>query len=649
MNKATFTRRQALSFISAALALPMMEDCHAAQTPSQSPVSLVPTLRRSVLADVRKGHVDIDGVVTSGNTSAVRVRVTTGAGVSVIKQVAVNSGKFRCRYPNDFLGAPKLRLGTLFIDATTDNDFDVTGPDHRQTEATIILYDSSGTVLPTGFTTGLIDREGRTDEKCAQWNEMRSLINLYLHSEGAMKANAERQTFDLANKADLEWFKNNLSLYEFRYRDRDWDHPLNHRVAQTFWQSVWSTWFNSSNDNPLDGNPKNNNPDNYRPYAFSNDFADVLIMHVMRIHAPIDPMENTLGFCREAARNLMAMQHKTASNFCLPDWQGMREIYTAGAFHYGMFNNGDYMTERKGWFYNPSFHDYAAGGVLNGRATWGLGEMLKADPEGPIAANLRDSIALSLRFCLHDGKKGGYVKTTPQGHVYWRDAGEHAYLLLGMLAACSVHPDMPVMIAPNDTQPLRRLCVNSLNALVDLESANHQWSIYPNVDAMGVAALAEGTALLPQEPDADHWRTSAMQVADAWITAKADPKERKASCVNFGLLIAPGRMTYIWSKGGNAQFFYYQTGHWIHALADLYALTGEKRYCDRAMAMVRYLCGDNPFQVRLFNEMGGVYNWTDDTNGDGVEDKMKQDMYPESTAFCQIGFLHLIAAINKRG
>ena len=243
--------------------------------------------------------------------------------------------------------------------ATFDNDFDVTGPDHRQTEATIILYDSSGTVLPTGFTTGLIDREGRTDEKCAQWNEMRSLINLYLHSEGAMKANAERQTFDLANKADLEWFKNNLSLYEFRYRDRDWDHPLNHRVARTFWQSVWSTWFNSSNDNPLDGNPKNNNPDNYRPYAFSNDFADVLIMHVMRIHAPIDPRENTLDFCREAARNLMAMQHKTASNFCLPDWQGKREIYTAGAFHYGMFNNGDYMTERTGWFYNPAFHDYS--------------------------------------------------------------------------------------------------------------------------------------------------------------------------------------------------------------------------------------------------------------------------------------------------
>jgi hypothetical protein len=639
-----------LAMIGATLTLPEIGEAALSTNAQSKPaISLDDTLSGSALADIRKGFVEIIGNVGEQTDSAVMLRVTTGNGLSSVAKVPAKAGKFRLRYPTDFHDAPKLRVGALFIDATTDDDFDVTKPNHRQTEATIILYDESGTTLPTGFTSGLIDREGRTDEKCSQWNEMRSLINLYLHSEGAMKANAERQTFDLAIKTDLEWFKNNLTLYEFRYRDRDWSHPLNHRVARTFWQSVWNTWFNSSNDNPLDGNPKNNSPDNYRPYVFSNDFADLLIMHVMRIHAQTVPEENILAICREAAQNLMAMQHRTASNFCVPDWQGKRETYTAGAFHYGMFNNGEYMTERTGWFYNPAFHDYAAGGVLNGRDVWGLGEMLKADPDGPIANDLRESIALALRFCLHDGKKGGYVKTTPQGRVYWRDAGEHAYLLLGMLAAYSVDPDMPVTLAPNDTQTLRKLCINSLSALVELESPDHQWSIYPNVDAMGVAALAEGTALMPKEPEAARWRSSAMQVADAWITAKADPKEREAPCVNFGLLISPGRMTYIWSKGGMAQFFYYQTGHWIHALADLYALTGEKRYYERAMAMVRYLCGQNPFRVRLFNEMGGVYNWTDDTNGDGVEDKMKQDMYPESTAFCQIGILHLIAAINKRG
>jgi hypothetical protein len=52
--------------------------------------------------------------------------------------------------------------------------------------------------------------------------------------------------------------------------------------------------------------------------------------------------------------------------------------------------------------------------------------------------------------------------------------------------------------------------------------------------------------------------------------------------------------------------------------------------------------------VRLFNELGGVYNWVDDMDGDGVEDFLKQDQYPESTAFCQIGIFHLMRAMNPQ-
>jgi len=105
-------------------------------------------------------------------------------------------------------------------------------------------------------------------------------------------------------------------------------------------------------------------------------------------------------------------------------------------------------------------------------------------------------------------------------------------------------------------------------------------------------------------------------------------------------------MTHIWSRGGKAQYFYYQDGHWIQALADVYALTGDVRYRARAEAIISYLCGNNPWQMRIFNELGAVYNWTDDTDGDGIEDLVRQDMYPESTAFCQIGILHFLRSLT---
>jgi hypothetical protein len=134
-------------------------------------------------------------------------------------------------------------------------------------------------------------------------------------------------------------------------------------------------------------------------------------------------------------------------------------------------------------------------------------------------------------------------------------------------------------------------------------------------------------------------------VADAWMAAKIDLKERRTPTPLFGLRVGAGRMTHIWSQGRKAQYFYYQDGHWMQALADLYRLTGDARYRNRAEAILSYLCGDNPWQMRLFNELGAVYNWTEDTDGDGVEDLVRQDLYPESTAFCQIGIMHLLRSL----
>jgi hypothetical protein len=600
-------------------------------------VSLFDTVSPSALTDLRSGVAVIAGRVSAAGRSNILLRVTTSSGVTSLTQAAVHGQTFRCRYPAEFEKAPPLQPGALFIDATPD-DFNAERQGHVQAEATLIVYgEKAPPALPFGFTCDLLDGSGRTDQACAEWPQTRALVNLYMHSRAARITHTVRPDFDLAKPSDLQWFKDHLSLYEFDRRDRDWSQPLGHRVRRTFWQAVWNTWFNASNDHPLDGNPKNRASENYIPYAFANDFADLLVMTVMRRQAAQPGEDNLTELCREATENLLAMQHRGAGNFALPDQDGKRETYTAGAFRYGMFENGEYLTEGKGWFSNPTFNDYRHGGVFNGRAVWALGEALRGEPSGPLAPRLKEAIDLALAFCLHDGLAGGYAKRTPQGHVYWRDAGEHAYLLLGMLAAYEA-----------GQAELRKPCAEALEALADLEKPEHLWSRYPNVDAMAVAALAEGAALLRDEAGAARWRTTAMQVADAWMKAHVDPQELAGPPVHFGLRVAPERMTYVWQAQGRPQVFYYQSGHWIHALADLYALTGEACYRLRAEAIISDLCGNNPWQVRLFNELGGVYNWTDDTNGDGVQDLLKQDMYPESTAFCQIGILRLIHAITQR-
>jgi hypothetical protein len=390
--------------------------------------------------------------------------VTTSQGACATLPVVVKDGVFRCVYPEDFKDAPPLTACMLFIDATADSAFDTSRTGYSQAEAAVIVYDSRKRLvpdLPSAFTNDLLDGKGRTDQRCAEWPTVRTLINLYMHSQAARMVRKGRMDFDLAKPDDFTWFKSNLTLHDFDYRDRDWSKPLGHRVRRTFWQSVWNTWFNWTNDNPLDGNPANRSQSNYMPYAFANDFSDELIMYLMRLRN-VEPLDDNLrAMCREGAENMMAMQHREATNFALLDWRGKQETYTTGAFRYGMFKNGVYMTEKTGWLNNPRSLDYINGGVLNGRAMWAM--------------------------------------FLPHGRPGW-------------------------------------------------------------------------PALRP-------------------------------------------------------------------------AGLGEKD-CRRAEAMISYLCGYNPWGVRLFNETGGVYNWVDDTDRDGSEDYLKYDMYPESTAFCQIGTMHLLRTLS---
>ena len=634
----------------------MTQSCGAAVMKPE--ISLRETVRDTALFDLQKKSIIIKGLISGISTPKVFIRVTNGDGATFHTSTPVGSGRFRCVYPEDFKGAKLTKPTSLYIDASDDASFNAYSDTSHQAEACVLVYDSKSGMMPdiaSGFTTDLYDAKGKADKSSRDWKTISSLMNLYMRSKAAHIVKIGRQDFDLSNPDDFRFYKNNIALYDFDNRDRDWSMPLGNRPARTFWKSVWNTWFNSSNDHPIDGNKSNNDPSNYMPYAFSNDFSDIFISYQMRRHdmKPFD--DNLTSMCNEATRNLLAMQHKDPTNFALVDHRGKQEHYTAGAFRYGMFVNGEYLTEGKGWFYNPAFLDYIAGGVLNGRCLWAMGEALKADPHRPLADELKSAIALTIRFCLNDALQYGYAHKTSKGNVYWRDAGEHAYLVVGMLAACSVAPNLVVM-NPEGKAPvtLKEACVSALNALVDLKQPHNQWAIYPNTDSMAIAALADGADLLRKHPDAKIWRKAASDVADAWLNAKVPASELSVPAVNFGLRIKPDEMIFNWSRIApdgwkNRNFiFYYQTGHWMHALSRLYAVTGDARYRKRTEAMLSYLCGDNPFGVRLMNEIGGVYNWTEDTDGDGIEDYLKQDMYPESTAFCQIGAMHLMRAVVGR-
>lgn len=624
---------------------------------SQFPdIDLRETLRPSALKDIRNGGVSITGKVRDLSLNEITLRVTNSLGKTYLTHTVVHSEAFRVVYPKDFPSAPPITPCVLFVDALPSRSLT---PDSskRSAEITLVAYDSRKQRIPdypTAFMTDLRDRNGKLDANSTKWRIMQPLINLYMRSYGAQLAGVGKPDFDINLPTDFATFKSSLALYDFDGRDKDWLSAQKNRPKRTFWKSVWSNWFNSSNDHPLDGNPANQNPANYMPYAFTNDFADLLITHLLRFRLTTPSEDNLSTICSEALENLLAWQNREPANFALLDKSGHQENYTAGAFRYGLFVNGDFMTEGNGWFYNPAFHDYAGGGVLNGRAVWALGEGLRAEPVGTLAKKVKEALILALQFCLNDGFTGGYTKRTPQGNIYWRDAGEHAYLTLGILNACAVMPNK-IVLRPTEMPPLtlQEVCTQSLNALIDLQKPEGQWAVYPNVDSMAITALVEGASILPNHPNAKRWLQAAEKAAAGWLNVRVNPTEFQNPSIHFGLRLTPETMTYRWahldakSWANRNYLFFYQSGHWIHALARLYTLTGNTRYRQRAEAMVGYLCGDNPWGVRLLNEMGGVYNWVEDRNSDGIEDYLKQDMYPESTAFTLIGLFHLLKALHS--
>lgn len=624
-------------------------------SPTFVPLSLEATLPPLGVHDVGSGDVPIAGHVPDPSVSNVRIRVTTSWGEESLLVRALQKGAFRCLYPKDFPGAPDLRPCLLFVDAVPSSP--CSGDGTFQAEATVIVLDVASHELPefpAGFTCDLIDARGRVDRGCSEWPVIRKLANLYLRSRAARLCGPGKPQFDLEREEDLALFKNSLSLFEFDYRDRDWSTPLGRRVRRTFWQAVWDTWFNASNNNPVDGDPGNRSPSNYVPYAFANDFCDTLILYLQRFDLRESLDDNLETICREGLENMIAMQHRGQSSFALQDAKGRTHTYTAGAFRYGMFEDGRFMTEGTGWFVNPEHADCIQGGVFNGRSLWAVGEGLKRFPTGELGESLRETLRMGIRFCLLDSLEHGYAKRTSSGLVYWYDPGEMGYLLLGMIAACEADPGLPIPVGPKgDAVPLTDLVAQGLDALVELAQPHGQWQIYANKDPMAIAALAEGVRALGNHSHRDSWRRAAVQCADAWLAARVDSSEYAAPLVHFGARrLTPDRMTFLWdwTEGdpGRPFIFFYISGHWIQALAALYDVTGDIRYRDRAGEIIRYLCGANPWHVRLLNELGGVYNWVEDTDGDGVEDQLRQDMYPESTAFCQIGIRRLMDAICRR-
>ena len=608
-------------------------------------VDLAPSLSPSAVKPLAEGHVKIVGATIPAASSLVRVRVTTSFGETQVTDVRPEGGRFECQYPQSFSGAPALRPGLLYVDATDAPEFG--GADALQHQAEITLIVSGGKKalpdLPLVFTDDFIDAQGRRDKQSAQWPRQRALANLFMQSRAAKLMRIQKQNFDLDDARDFGWFKEHATLYDFDHRDRDWSLPLGNRVARGFWQAVWNTWFNPSNDHPWDGDAANRSQENFRPYTFANDPADILIVYRMLQQARPAVADNRRALADEVMTNLLAMQHLGTDNFAMREASGRQEHYTAGAFRYGMFDTGEWLTEGRGWFANPVFRDFAWGGVFNGRAVWALGESLKADPQGVLAVKAGEALKLALRFCLSDGQEHGYTLHTKSGLPIWnRTAGEHAYLLLGMLAAAEAKPDLPIRLTKDSPdRPLRLVARDALNALAESAGPDGQWTRYANSSAMNIAALAEGARVLPGDENAPAWKAAAMKAADAWLTLKPFP-ERHEPTPMFGHMIQDGHMTFILGKGEKPHVSLYIGGHWLHALAVLHQVSAEKRYLDRAEAILSYYCGHNPLRVRLLNELGAVNNRMTDTDADGIEDTIGWDAYPESSAFVQIGLLHLL-------
>lgn len=611
-------------------------------TPPPAALSLHDSLTPSPIVALSAGQAHIQGRSTQPDGSSISLQVTTASGQSFRASAPVRAHHFSGHFPRDFPPAPPLQPDLLYIDAAPAPAF--ASPDNQPVQALLIVSSPEARPdLPQPFSDDLTDADGHRDAAAAQWPQIRSLTNLYMASRAARLAGIGQPHFDLANPTDFTWFRQNLSLFDFDHRDRDWSSPLGHRVAAGFWQAVWNTWFNPSNSHPWDGNPANASQPNFRPYTFTNDLADLLVLHQMRRSLPRPFPDHRDALCHQALANLLALQHQGPDNFALPESPARRENYTDGAWRYGLFESGEYLTEGTGWFANPTHSDHRHGGVFLGRALWALGESLRAEPTGPLADRIRAALPRSLHFAFRDGPARGYTHPSPSGLPIWRDPGEHGYLLLGMLAAARVSPDLPVPSLQNPSSlPLAQACAQALDALVDQPRADGGWTPYPDQDAMAIAALADGSLAFPLHPSAPRWRASAQAAADAWLALPTPTAERPLPTPHFGF--RQGRhMTHFMGSDHRLRFTFYVSGHWLHALAKLHKAAPAPRYRDRCLALLSYLCGANPFHARLLNELGAVPNFVLDTDGDGLEDRLTHDLYPESSAFVQIGLLHFLS------
>lgn len=590
----------------------------------------------------------IRGKVNSGEQRNITVSATDALGRTSTATVESLDGSFSVNWPSSF--EPKFTFvpGPLYLDA-----FSAETPEERS-EILLILLDRNHSVpdLPQLFCDDFLSADGGADQSAQSWSRNRTLVNHFMRSGAARVAHIGRSDFDLGKDPDFAFFKEHLSLYDFDHRDRDWSTPLGNRPAQGYWQSVWDRWFNESNSHFWDGNPENRSPENFRPYFFTNDLADLLIVYQLLRNSPAQVADNRKQLTEDSLKTLLALQHHGKESFCLPTTGHKTEAYTAGAFRYGMFESGEWLTETKGWFVDPNRRDFAFGGVLNGRSMWAMGESLRANPNGPQREALLRGIQGVLRFCLFDGQALGYTELTKSGHPFWSVPGEQGYLVKGMVAACSACPDLAIPV--NDagtTIPLRIITRNSLTALTEKAADDGLWTFYSNCNAVNLTALAEGAREFPNDPDRNTWIAAASKAAQTWLDAKPVSGQMSGQSPLFGHTLKPNGMDFVLgstiSVADNQSFVsLYTNGHWLHALAALYSVKPEKTYRNRAAAIVAFYFGDNDVRARLYNELGAVYNRVTDSNGDGRFEQIHWDAYPESTAFFQIGLIHYMKYVH---
>ena len=602
---------------------------------ADTPWSFDPSLLPSPIRNAASGPFLIRGTAPSSASSCTVSVTLSTTGTSFSAPATITDGAFSLRYPDNFPGAPPLAPALLYLDVLSNP---ANPPD---AEALLVIHGTKPPDLPLPFSDDALDSSGRRDQHSAQFPLHRALVNHFLHSRAASLMGIRRPDFDLAKPDDLTWFRNHAALYDFDHRDRDWSSPLGHRPARGFWQAVWNRWFNPSNNHPWDGNPQNRSPDNFRPYTFTNDAADLAVLYAMLRRASPAAPDHRDGLLREVIENLLALQHRSPDNFALPDASGRREHYSAGAFRYGMFESGEWLTEGTGWFANPRFRDFAHGGVFNGRAVWALGEVLAADPQSPLAPRVRDALALTLRFCLHDGLAHHYTSLTPSGLPLWNHPGEHGYLLLGLTAACRSIPDFPIALNPtHPPRPLRDITADALDALAESAAPDGSWTDYANVNAVNIAALASGTLVLPSHPRAPAWRDATRKATTLWLSLSSQPDDAAV----FGPLFGDRRGKSMTFRHGNAPAHadLYVSGHWLHALALAHRAAALPAALDRANALAASLCGHNSLHVRLLTEIGAINNRITAPASPGLPPRLAWDAYPESTAFFQIGLLHLL-------